>query len=208
MKPNLHVLKRTVARLPICGQVFLARSDSLKAAATELLVITLFSLLPIWLYPGLLYLLADKPFWETAKSCVERGELYLYSAALLGPLIYSVSKQYGAHGGDVTDELEPKRRSFPRIVSFQFPHGISFSVAALLVCVFSAGAFALVRARSDEFFVYTLNEETTLTFSVLLYCFTLFCLFCALVYRLDLEVISNRFEDDTKELSDQWRNRN
>lgn len=206
MKPNLHVLKRTVARLPICGQVFLARLDSRKAAATELLVVTVFSLLPIWLYPVLL-LLADKPFWETAKSCVERGELYLYSAALLGPLIYSVSKQYGAHGGDVTDVLEPKRRGFPRI-AFQFPHGISFSVVALLVCGLSAGAFALVRARSDGFFVYALNEETTLTVSVLLYCFTLFCMFCALVYRLDLEDIPNRFEDDTKELSDQWRNRN
>lgn len=207
MKPTLHFLKRTVARLPICGQVFLARPDSLKAAFAELSVATVFSLLPIWFYPLLLFF-ADQPFWETARSCVERGELYLYSAALLGPLIYSVSKRYAVNGNDVAGESESERRGFQRIVSFRFPYESLFSVVAILVCCVAGGVFALIRASADGLFARDLNKETTLVWSVVLYGFTLSCMFCVLVYRLDLEHISNRFADGTEKLSEQWRNRN
>ena len=195
-----------IARLPIYGALVSVRSDSRKDAAKELSVATLFSLLPIWLYP-LLMSFTDQLIWETVRSCVERGELYLYSAALLGPLIYSVSKRYGAND-DVADTSESERRGFPKIVSLRFPYEGLFSVIAILVCVVAAGVFALVRASIDGLFVPDLNEEAILWASVMLYGFTLSCMFCVLVYRLDLEDLPNRFGDDTKELSDQWRDRN
>ena len=206
MRAIWRFLKSVFARLPIYGELVSVRSDSRKDAAMELLVAMVFSLLPIWFYP-LLMSFTDQPIWEAVRSCVERGELYLYSAALLGPLIYSVSKRYDAND-DVADASESERRGFPRIVSLRFPYEGLFSVIAILVCCVAGGVFALMRASADGLFAPNLNEETTLVVSVFLYGFTLSCMFCVLVYRLDLEDIPNRFEDDTKELSDKWRNRN
>ena len=149
----------------------------------------------------------DQPLVETLKSCVQRGELYLYSAALLGPLTYSVSKRYDAND-QAPDASESERRGFPRIVSLRFPYEGLFSVIAILVCSVAGCIFALMRASADGLFAPNLNEEMTLVGSVLLYGFTLSCMFCVLAYRLDLENIPNRFADETKELSDQWHERN
>lgn len=198
-------LKSTIRRIPIYGLVFFARPDSRRGAAKEVVVATVFSLLPIWLYPTLLFF-ADQPFWETVRSCLVRGELYLYSAALLGPLIYSVSKRYGAEGDNVGD-TPVAERGFPRVLSLRFPYGDLFSVIAIVVCVIAAGVFALIRASADDFFALALNQEATLWVSVGLYVFTLSCMFCGLVYRLDLENIPVRFDDDTEVLKDQWRDR-
>ena len=179
----------------------------------------------------------DKPFWDTAWSCVERGELYLYSAALLGPLIYSVSKPYtanddgvtdssesngevnggvatdssdlndGVNGDDDADTPELPRRGLQRMMSFRFPYEGLFTVIAGLVCAVAAGAFALVRASEDGFFAPDLNKDTMLVVSVLLYFFTWSCMFCVLAYRHDLEATPDRFGDGTKELEQQWRDR-
>lgn len=167
---------------------------------------TVFSLLPIWFYPLLMWF-TDEPILETVRSCVERGELYLYSAALLGPLIYSVSKRYGAND-NLPDASESERQGFPRNVSLRFPYEGLFSAIAILVCVVAAGIFAWVRASTDGLLVPELNQEAVLWASAILYGFTLSCMFCVLVYRIDLEDIPNRFGDDTKELLDQWRDRN
>ena len=83
----------------------------------------------------------------------------------------------------------------PRILTLQFPYGGLFSVIAILVCVVAAGIFALIRASSDGLFAPDLNKEMVLRTSVFLYAFTLLCMFCVSVYRLDLEQIPNRFED-------------
>ena len=206
MRAIWRFLKSVFARLPIYGELVSVRSDSRKDAITELLVTTVFSLLPIWFFP-LLMSFTDQPILEAVRSCVERGELYLYSAALLGPLIYSVSKRYGVND-DVADVSESERRGSPKIVSFRFPYKGLFSVIAILVCGVAAGVFALVRLSIDGLLVPDLNEEAVLWASVILYVFTLSCMFCVLVYRLELEDIPNRFGDDTKELLDQWRDRN
>ena len=187
------------------GELISARPDSRKGAAKELGAATVFSLLPIWLYPILL-LFVDQPFLETLRACLVRGELYLYSAALLGPLIYSVSKHYDANVDGAFDEPESERR-FPTVLSFRFPYEGLFSVVAMVVCVIAASVFALIRASADDLFMPNLNQQMTLWVSVGLYAFTLSCVFCVLVYRLDLETISLRFSDETKELESQWRDR-
>ena len=98
-------------------------------------------------------------------------------------------------------------RGFPKVWSIRFPHGISFSVVSLLVCCLAAGAYAFARAGSDGVLAYAINEDLALTCSVLLYCFTLFCMFCALVYRRDLEDVPGHFGDDEEKLMKQWHSR-
>lgn len=234
MAPTGRDFKRAVANLPIYGALWDVRPDSRKDAAKELSAATVFSLFPIWLYPAIL-LLFNKPFWETARSCVESGELYLYSAALLGPLIYSVSKPYAANddgasdssqsngdanGGVVADSPEsnggaydgertdgPEQRGLHRVVSFRFPYEGLFSIIALLVCAIAACVFAVVRASEDGLFAPDLDQDIMLVASVLLYCFTWSCMFCVLAYRHDLEATTAKFEDGTRELTQQWHDR-
>ena len=206
MKGFLLGLRRTAERVPIYGPLLVVRWPSFRDGAKELGVATVFSLLPIWLYPSLLWL-ADQPFWETVRSCVVRGELYLYSAALLGPLIYSVSKRYGPSDDDNSESSEPRQRGFSMVLSFRFPYEGLFSVISLLVCTMAGTVYAWMQASAQGLISLQINEEQTLQASVLLYCFTLSCMFCVLVYRLDLEDIPARFTDDTGGLLSQWRER-
>lgn len=204
MRVTWHNLKSAVENLPIFRELFLARTESRKGAAKELSAATFLSLLPIWLYP-LLMSFTDQSVGEAVWSCVERGELYLYSAALMGPLIYSVSKRYDANGDEVAGASESERGGFPKTLSLQFPYRGLFSFIAIMVCILAASVFALLRASADGLFAPDLNEETVIGWSVFMYVLTLACMFCVLVYRLDLEQTSNRFGDDEEELSAQWR---
>lgn len=205
MKRIFIFLKRGFQRVPIYGQLVVAHPDSWRGAAEELAVATVFSLLPIWLYP-ILMVFVDQPFWETVRSCLVRGELYLYSAALLGPLIYSVSKEYRGADDDVPEASEPEG-GFPRVPSLRFPYRKLFSAIAMVVCAIAAGIIAFIRASADGLFAPVLNETATLCGSVGLYTFTLSCMFCVLVYRLDLEKIPTHFSDPTMELKLKWQNR-
>lgn len=208
MRTMWQRIRPFVAHVPICGQLVYSSKSSFWAATKELSVATFFSLFPIWFYPVILKIGDGLPFWETLKSFMIRGELYLYSAALLGPWIYSTTKTYGGSDGeDSSNESDPEKPSFPKVWSIQFPHGASFSITSVLVCCSAAFLFGMLRTSTHDRSALELNEATLVT-SAVLYGFTLFCMFCVLVYRLNLEETSDRFGEDTEELFAQWRNRN
>lgn len=198
-----HV-RTVISHVPIYGLLVNSSKDALVAATKELSIATAFSLFPIWFYPVILYLVGDLPFWETLKSFVVRGELYLYSAALLGPLVYATTKTYGSDGEDNSDESDSGRRSFPRVWSIQFPYGPWFFLISIFVSCVVAFLFGMLRTSTPDL---TALEENTLVTSTLLYCGTLSCMFCVLVYRLNLESVPERFGEDTRMLLDQWRDR-
>ena len=198
-----------IPSVPIYGQLVNSSKDALLAATKELSTATFFSLFPIWFYPVILYFGVGLPFWETLKSSIVRGELYLYSAALLGPLVYATTKMYGgSNGEDSPDESDSEKPSFPRIRSTRFPYEASFFVTSILVCCSAAFLFGMLRTGTPGLTALELDEEATLVTSTLIYCFTLSCMFCVLVYRLNLENVPNRFGDDTRMLLDQWHDRN
>ena len=198
-----------VSYVPIYGQLVNSSRDSFRAATKELFVVTFFSLFPFWFYPVVLKLGVGLPFWETLKSFVIRGVLYLYSAALLGPLVYAVNKTYGESAGrDGSDESDPEEHSFPEVWSIRFPYAGLFTVISIVVGSSAAFLFGVVRTGTPYPVTLELNEGYALVTSTGLYGFTLSCMFCVLVYRLNLEKSSGRFGDDTQELLDQWRDRN
>ena len=206
MRTMLRRVMASVSYMPIYGQLVNSSKDSLVAATKELLIATGFSLFPIWFYPAILYIGGGLPFWETLKSFVIRGELYLYSAALLGPLVYAITKTYGeSDGEDSSDESDPEKRSFPRDWSIQFPYGVLFTLISIVVCCAAAVLFGMLR---NGLFALKLDEESALVASTVLYGFTLSCMFCVLVYRLNLENVPGRFGEDTRDLLDQWHDRN
>ena len=203
MKGSLDWLKNRIGRIPIYGELRYSRKESRAAAQKELLITTLFSLFPLWFYPVVL-MLAGSPVWTSLESFVVQGELFLYSAALLGPLVYAITKTYGVEEatGETTDDGGISRRTR----TFQFPYGTWFVTISIVVCCFDAILFGLIRANVPGFTGLQLSEGTILVASGFLYGFTLSCMFCVLVYRIELEHVPEQFGNDTEELRSQWRN--
>ncbi len=202
-------VRALLLRVPVYGQLINSSKDSFWAAIKELAIATIFSLSPIWFCTVVLYIISDLPFCEILKSFIIQGELYLYSAALLGPLVYATTKTYGGRDDeDNLDESAPEKQNFPRIWSIRFPYETSFSVISILVCCAATLLFGILRASTYGLLALELDAGTTLGVSAILYGFTLSCMFCVLVYRLNLESVPERFGDDERRLLSQWRDLN
>ena len=145
-------LKDLFSHVPIYRQLVKSSKHSFAAAAKELTVTTLFSLFPIWFYPLMLFI-GGVPAWQTLKSFVVQGELYLISAALLGPVVYATTETYGRSDADPgSNELASEPAGFPRVRSLQFPYGRSFFVAAIVVGCAAAFLFPIVRDSTHSLF--------------------------------------------------------
>lgn len=200
MKAALKWLQQALSKVPVYGELAYSPKESITSALKDIFFASLFSLLPLWFYP-LILALGEVPFWTSLKSFVLRGELFLYSAALLGPLVYSITKTYA----DPSDEV--RKGTIAKIRSIQFPYGTWFVTISILVCTFAAGLFGVVRAGAAGFTGLNIPPDRTLLASSMLYLFTLSCMFCVSVYRVNLENVSTRFTTDERELMDEWQDR-
>ena len=192
-------MKPYLSKIPIYGKLVYSDKSALRSACAELSLATLFSLLPIWLYPTILRVGFGEPFWQNVASFVENGELFIFSSALVGPLIYSIMKRYGKD-----EESEDRFGKFPIIKSIQFPYGSLFVLISLFTCLFAAVFFGLMRVNSVYLQFIDLDEMSLLSVSIGMYVFTLSCYYCVSVYRLNLENIAGSFGKDTKDLMKQW----
>lgn len=204
MKEFSLLLRWLLTKIPVYGQLINSDRSSLRAAFTELSIATIFSLFPIWLYPIIMLVGFGEAFWSNAESFIEGGELFLFSSALVGPLIYSITKKYGEDEGD----REETTSRFPRIRSIQFPYGFWFVLISILICLFSAIFFGLMRVNSANPLTARLDEDALFIVSTVMYFFTLSCFFSVSVYRLNLENIPRAFGDDTRDLMTEWGHEN
>ena len=92
---------------------------------------------------------------------VQNGELFIYAAATLAPIVYFVSKE---------------RANTP------FPSKFSFIFIVLPVLLLSTSIFTVQRLRED---VLPLSSEV-ITISVCIYCVAVFSLYCAFVFNNNL----------------------
>lgn len=156
-------LKNITRRLPLFGGLADCRLGDHVEAGREFLTNFIFSTLPIWL-GGLLILALDR---DTEKSVtaliismtgtVRGGELFMYSTAMVAPIVYMA--------------LKPER-GMPN-----FPGQMGHIAFIVIIALISTAFFAVQRAGvwMDEQFVFPL--------SVVLYVFSLFLLYLAMVYR-------------------------
>lgn len=71
--------------------------DDFREAWIELLVMTFFSTMPLWIMAilGPVIFQTDISFTDQLLSTISGGELFVYCAALIGPLIYIITRRYG-----------------------------------------------------------------------------------------------------------------
>ena len=200
----MSLIKYIVLKIPIYGQLINSSKESFGVASRELILTTVFSLLPIWLYPIVVRVGFGQPFWSTLISFITSGEFFIYSAALLGPLIYATTRTYGEESVNPNGEEQHNKRGFPRIKAIQFPYGLGFVLIPILVCCFAAIFFGIMRADAAGMLPVPLDQKMLVVVSCILYMFTLSCVFCVTVYRENLESAAGAFGLDTKELMDEW----
>jgi hypothetical protein len=215
MTKRFEKVRLWARRTPIYGELLNARKDSLTAALAELSATVLFSTLPIWLFPGIFSLaLKDAPgFGEILRHSVSQGEFYLYSAACIGPLIYLIFKRYAeirpvdetaeshSHASDVTFGTRIGR------LTFEFPYGLIFVVVAVLICVVSALFFTFITLSHFPHPLFEINPEFLIWTASIMYVFALSCLYCASVYRLELESVGKTLPSQERDFLDKWENR-
>ncbi|WP_156954701.1 hypothetical protein [Pseudooceanicola nanhaiensis] len=192
------------SKIPIYGPLAASSGASIREGMAELATTTIFSIFPLWFYPIAAKVIYDDPLLSNMLSFVSSGELFLYSAAIVGPLIFLITKKYGEFEGP-----EGNNDGFPRRLTIQFPSGYSFLVSSILICIFSAFLYGTIRTDADVSGTSLDDPSTKNLFwtSAIIYIFSLSCLFCATVYRINLENTPNRFGKDTRRLIEDWENR-
>jgi hypothetical protein len=169
---------RTFLLVTLSSEFHKCSPRDLKEATTELLVTTVFSTMPLWIMPllGPLIFTTKVSFVEHLVGTINGGELFVYCAALVGPLVYIITRRYGEISRD------NNRFSF----TIAFPNGIGFVLASAVICIFAGFAFSLMRNP-----IFDLHAPDAVSFntrgifwtSIVLYLISLYCVFSASAYR-------------------------
>lgn len=166
---------------------------------------TVFSTVPIWFFPliSALFLSTKVTFGESVYATVSQGDLYIYAASLVGPLIFAITANYASWNDE---NASPGTSRLGRL-TFAFPYGTWFFVISIIVCAMAAICFGIARFSTTGVIAAELNVDNLFKFSVAIYAFSIFCLFCVTVYRNELA--SGRFNDadSTREFLNEWNNR-
>lgn len=117
-------------------------------AIKELLSVLLFGFMPIILGILFAWLSSSGSVTQFTLRFLASGEALLLSAALVGPLIYVLVKNYGE-----LPSLKGLIRGydkFPGTISIQFPYGWTYISLIILICVIAAGVFGYHSALSEN----------------------------------------------------------
>lgn len=104
-------------------------ASSYSEAGKEIATTLFASLLPIWLGLVITVVLSrEGASRELVFDFLTRNEALMVSAALVGPLIYTISRKYG----DV-----------PKTLTIRFPYGLLFILLAFAICLTAAAMYGL-----------------------------------------------------------------
>ena len=173
--------KRLLKWIPLFGRLAEVPKDAGMEALWETLTTTLFATMPFWILPviGHFILIPRPSFWDTMHG----GEGLVYAAALLGPLVYILTRRYGRYSfRPDKGELLP--------LSVRFPYGGLFSTLTIIACVIAGSTFAIV--ASDKPSDLNINHSGILTLSSFLMIAATVVLFLVTAYRNMLDSIDER----------------
>jgi len=153
-------IKNTLRKLPLIGGLIDCRWIDHIEAFKEFFINLVFSAMPIWLGGMIIYAMdksIEKSLWKAVVNTFFQGELFMYAAAMVAPIMYMA--------------LKPEKNA-PN-----FPGQIGHIVIISLIGVTSAVFFALQRTG------VWLDMQFIFPMSVFLYISSLFLLYLATVYR-------------------------
>ena len=155
-----------------------------------------FATMPLWVLPLFSYWLftSNKSIIDHTVNLASDGELFIYSAASLGPLFYIVMK---THGEWKSGTLHP--------LTIQFPAGASFLLFSLIVCIASGFFFGVVRIPELKSDSLPLDHAGTIRLSLIMFICALICLFCSSAYRNSIDEFMHTAKmNNDEEFSESW----
>ncbi|WP_426185916.1 hypothetical protein [Rhizorhabdus sp. FW153] len=189
---------RLLRALPFMGRLSDCSAEDRREAFVEVLLATLFSTMPLWFLPLLSGVFFLKPV--TGYDAIRTGELFLFSTALVGPLGYIISKNYG--------EKSPVGGAGNRLLrySIKFPYGAGFIFACVAICLVSSFAFLVLR---NPFFQSSeisklINYDGVISLSWFTFCLSTLILFCAMSYRNGFDSIARTMSEQERSFAADW----
>lgn len=188
---------------PLFGQLGKVSKAQLLQAFYETSVTAILSSLPIWLMP-LLSNFGGRA--STLDESILKGEIFIYSAALVAPLIYVITKKYGEFEG------KGENSNFSFRLSMIFPYGMGFVLIAFLMCAIST--YSITQLRSLDINLLTSENKVSITwwsYVTLAITYILFFLICAYRNMLDDilrtagKLISNEQRQEENDFSADWQ---
>jgi hypothetical protein len=182
-----------LGRLPECS------NTELKEALVEVVVATIFSTMPVWFLP-----IISLFIFQTSVSgyeSIRTGELFLLAAAMVGPLIYIISKNYG-------ERREPGDSSSFLNYKFHFPYGQGFIYTCAGICLISSFTFMVLRNPlfKETELANIVNVGGTVVLSVITFSAATIVFFCAAAYRNSLENIPRIMPNQERAFAEDWEN--
>jgi hypothetical protein len=172
-----------------------------REAGSETAITTFFSTMPLWIMPilGPVIFQSEIDFTDHLKSTIQGGELFVYCAALLGPLVYIITRKYG--------EIRKSDGTFNLAISF--PHGLAFILFSVLICIIAGFAFSLMKnpALITQSTAFKLNHSGIFWLSIALYLLSLYCFFSASVYRNAMSGFVKSGHADEDSFAEAWASR-
>jgi hypothetical protein len=194
------LLRGSLYVIPFSSDFRKCSRQDFRDAATELFVTTFFTTMPLWIMPllGPVIFKTEASFTDQLLSTIKGGELFVYCAALVGPLIYIIAKRYG--------EIKNEDK-FSVVIAF--PHGLLFVLFSALLCVIAGFAFSLMKNPVLESHqdVIQLNFSGIFWASVCAYVFSLYCFFCASVYRNAMADFVAGIREEEDSFAIEWETR-
>lgn len=192
--------------IPLLGELPNSNKASVIAALKEIGFSTAFSTVPIWFFPlfSAVFLTTGATLGENIYASVSQGDLYIYAASLVGPLIFAITFNYASWGDD---RPSPGASRLGKL-TFAFPYGTWFFIISLIICVSAGMCFGLLRFSTTGVIAARLNKDNLFYFSVFIYLFSTFCLFCVSVYRNELASGKFNEAENTRDFVSEWNNRN
>ena len=184
--------------IPIIRTTITLSKAARKSALHETVITALFSTTPIWLFPIIFGVFTTSSVSELFRNVLSKGELYLFSAALVGPIIYWILGEnlYLPRSGSEDDSnnksaqmIGDLRRKFPDAISFIF----------CLFCIAVISSFVILLLHTEELQPWALDlDNKTINFVGLgMFIFSNFLLFSALATKYDLNDPGNSMREKT-----------
>lgn len=176
---------------PIVGRLWEVPPDALHDARDEIVSAIFWSTMPFWILPILGIVIFAQP--ADFLGPISNGELFVYSATLLGPLAYVIHKRYGrfrAPRESEDDEGEP--------LSYTFPYGRTFSYVVAMSCILSGVVFSIQRMKDIDALKHIkfVNDDGLFWLSVASFFVANLVLFCVLAYRNMLKGLEQKHSEN------------
>ena len=180
-----RILYKLLRAFPLFGELLDTPLKHQTSAIREMAWTTVLATLPIWFFPiAATALFRGAPtIQEGIWNSITQGDLYLYSAAIVGPLMFALTTTYGEWDGPNTTASRIGKWAI------LFPYGtwfISISFVIGAICTFF---FGFIRYDATGQISAILNNDTLVQISIWVYLVANIAMLLVIAYRNKLQNI-------------------